>query len=267
MADRVLQMTTEEIREMIKSAPFHSGFRGDNLAPGMYTTLAMDLKMQIQRALLEANREWIRERLREKRAAWIAVVDGEVVDFSPDLDKYPQESDIQRICQTKGKFPFIFVNDRLMVAEESSSPWSKTEPSCFPPDDFYPTVRIEVSRMGLTSGTLPADLDTGAFPVFFNLEVLRSLELFRESVSDVPNQPEGERYWYVNRTFSIGLLAEDGAWRTAPIVSVACVLDWESTRFVAQNPSRVALVGRELLNKLRPTVTLRFSDKVTEVHY
>jgi hypothetical protein len=66
------------------------------------------------------------------------VVDGEVVASSPNIDEYPQHSDVLNVCEQKGKFPFIFDDERLLLIEESSSPWSATVYAT----DSYPTVDI-----------------------------------------------------------------------------------------------------------------------------
>jgi len=46
---------------------------------------------------------------------------------------------------------------------------------------------------------------------------------------------------------------------------VHCVPRWYSTPFVAINPNRVALIGRDILLKLGPKVSLDFKQHQTEI--
>ena len=191
------------------------------------------------------------------------VVDGEVVASSPDIDKYPQEADVLNICQQKGKFPFIFDDERCLLIEETSSPW----PPTVYVNDTYPTVRIEVSAAG-SSLNLVADLDTGAMEMFVDSEKLQSAGLIRLLPTDVPNRGFhlNQIYRRFRKRLSIGLAAEDGAVRSSSF-SVVCVQDWNNSPFVAINPNRAVLVGRRLFQKLQATIILKFANQVTEIGF
>jgi len=145
----------------IRFIQFPSGFIGENLTLEEYTNLSQEERFQLQCALLDVNREWLHRQFHLFGAAWIMVVDGEVVASSPNIDEYPQQSDVLNVCERKGKFPFIFDDERLLLIEESSSPWSATVYAT----DAYPTADIEVGSAGLRL-RLVADLDTGALDVF-----------------------------------------------------------------------------------------------------
>lgn len=265
MVDKMSQTAKKEPsppRGMVKLTRFPSGFIGENLPPDAYRSLNWQEKCGLQCAVVKMNKEWIRRRLEEKGAAWLVVVNGDVVGSSPRLDEYPGEAEVLQICGERGRFPFVFVDDRLMMVEELSSPWSQTRRS----DDRYPTARIEITHEGLRSGALLADMDTGAYPVFLRWQLASDLGLVQESPWDIlqrADHPAGQ-FIYVFKRLSVGLLADDGTLREARL-AVSCVHTWEP--FLDQNPNRVALVGRELLNRLKPTVILSFADQVTKVNY
>jgi hypothetical protein len=247
----------------IKFTTFPSGFVGENVTLEEYTSLSQEEKFQLQCALLDANSAWIRRRFQQMGAAWIMVIDGEVVASSPDIDEYPQESDVLRICQQQGVFPFIFDDERLLLTEESASPWSAT----VYPTDTYPTVEIEVRSTGLGL-RLAADFDTGALEVFVDLERLQAegvIQLFPTEVPS-PGFHLNRMYRRFRRTLSIGLVAADGTVRRSSL-SVVCVQNWSNCPFTTINPNRLALVGRRLLQRLQPTVILRFAHQVTEVGF
>ena len=221
---------------IIKFTHFSNGFIGENLTLEEYTNLSEEEKFQLQCTLLEANREWIHRKFQQIDAAWIMVVDGEVVASSSDIDKYPQESDVLKVCQQKGKFPFIFDDERRLLIEESSSPWSPTVYA----NDTYPTAWIEVSSAG-SSLNLVADLDTGAMEIFVGLRKLQSAGLIQLLPTDVPSRGFhlNQTYRRFRRRLSIGLVAEDGTVRSSSF-SVVCVQDWSNSPFVAINPNRGA---------------------------
>jgi hypothetical protein len=60
----------------------------------------------------------------------------------------------------------------------------------------------------------------------------------------------------------MGLVADDGTERSA-LHSVLCVFDWHLSPFVAVNPNRVALVGRDICLRLQPKITLDFANRQT----
>lgn len=247
----------------IKVTCFLSGFIGENLTLEEYTSLNQEEKFQLQCALLDANREWIQRKFQQTGAAWIMVVDGEVVASSPHIDAYPQEPDVLKVCEQEGKFPFIFDDERLLLIEESSSPWSATVYAT----DAYPTADIEVGSTGLRS-RLVADLDTGALDVFMDLDRLQSAGLIQISPTEVPNPGFhlNRIYRRFRRALSLGLVAEDGTVRSSSF-SVVCVQDWSNSPFVAINPNRTALIGRRVFQRLQPTITLRFTSQVTEISF
>ena len=46
---------------------------------------------------------------------------------------------------------------------------------------------------------------------------------------------------------------------------ICCVPQWHTSPFVAINPNRIALVGRDLMLKLKPKIALDFDKRQTEI--
>jgi hypothetical protein len=78
----------------LKPTRFPSGFVGENLFVQDYLALSHDERFDLQCALLDLNADWLKQTVDELGAAWVMVVDGEVVAWSPDVDQYPQEAEV-----------------------------------------------------------------------------------------------------------------------------------------------------------------------------
>ncbi|MFH1108066.1 MAG: hypothetical protein V1790_02560 [Planctomycetota bacterium] len=246
-----------------KRARPSTGFVGQNLTLTEYIALTQQQKLDLQLDVLEANREWIQQTFQQTGAAWFMVVDGEVVGSSTDIDEYPQEAAVLQICQRRGKFPFIFTDDRRLLVEENSSPWSRTEN----PGDTYPTVKIAI-RSDDSALSWTADFDTGAGIDFFDLGRLESCALIEILSTDVPQRGRhlDMEYWYFWKLLLIGLVPAAGPARYPPSpVNVRCVLKWDESPWVKINPDRSALMGRRLFHMLQPAVILRFATQTTDI--
>lgn len=252
-----------------KLTQFESGFVGENLTLEKFESLEEKEKTEIKSILWEKNRDWLSQKFHQLNAAWLTVIDGEVITFSSDIDKYPQESDVLHICQKKGKFPFIFVNEWFSMIEESSSAWARTT-NPLDPNDYYPTVEIQISPSRSTSGiNLIADFDSGAVEVYLDMD-----RLISEGLITPPKKWEevqigihlGERYAYFSRSLFIGIVSEERNIRRREF-QVRCVRNWDTSPFILINRSRTALVGRRIFHNLKPTVMLNFANRRTEVHF
>ena len=91
----------------------------------------------IKRQLKSDNRDWLSQHFRDLLAAWLMVVDGQVLTFGAALDDYPTSEQILEVCHRTGKFPFI--NEKALAIEESTSLWHPTKER----HDAYPTVSNE----------------------------------------------------------------------------------------------------------------------------
>jgi hypothetical protein len=248
---------------LLKPTRFPSEFVGENLIAQEYLALPQDDRFDLQCALLDLNADWLNQTFDELGAAWIMVVDGEVVAWSPDVDQYPQEAEVLAVCHETGKFPFVFDDERLLQIEEASTAWSATHY----PGDTYPTATIEVSAAGATVN-LTADFDSGALDLFFDLDELTSKGLVQMTPTEVPTRGFhlNKLYRRFRKTLQVGLVADDGTVRRQTM-SAICVQHWQASPFVDINPNRTALVGRRLFHLLQPTMTLNFAAQTTHVAF
>lgn len=94
-------------------------FVGENLLPEEYQSLSLDDRAALQWRLKERNHEWLKEQFSKRKAAWIAVVNDQVIASDKTLETRPLSAQILKLCNATGKFPFIFVNDEFITIEEN----------------------------------------------------------------------------------------------------------------------------------------------------
>ncbi|MDI6735759.1 MAG: hypothetical protein QME42_06140 [bacterium] len=233
-----------------------SGFVGKNLTLEKFSTLNEDQKIELKSNLWRENKDWLNHKFQELNAAWITVIDGKVKTFSSDIDEFPDESDILKICKDNdSKFPFIFDNPRFLMIEESH--WSET----IYPDDYYPTVPIQIKSPTSTKiRNYIADFDTGSSEIHMNRELLISEGLICISETDDidSNTHLGKNYAYCRKKFYVGIVTEKDEIKQTEL-SVVCVKDWGESPFVEINTSRLVLVGRRLFQKIKAIVLLDFT--------
>jgi hypothetical protein len=128
-------------------------FVGENLTLEEYERLSPEERGSLQWRLKEQNHQWLQEKFAALNAAWLVVVDGKVTASGTSLEDKPRQPQILEICQRAGKFPFVFVNDKFIVIEESASAWHTTTRV----GDYYPTLPV---KLGAVSG-VAGDFDTG----------------------------------------------------------------------------------------------------------
>jgi hypothetical protein len=107
-------------------------FVGENPSPEAYRKLTFDERGALSEQLKEENHQWLEEKFDTLKAAWLMVMDGEIIASGDHLKTYPQREQISEILARYGKQPFIFINDFLLAIEES---WHSTVYK----NDFYPT--------------------------------------------------------------------------------------------------------------------------------
>jgi hypothetical protein len=172
------------------------GFRTRNLSMKEYKRLSDSERSYFHALAREENVSWIESQLQEHRAGWLVVVNGRVIAHGENLDDYPDEIEIRRICEKMGEFPFVFVNDLLLAVEESATTWHQT----VHPDDYYPTLGLRLLSLDRArSAELVADFDTGALSTFAELDRLVSSGIIETSLFDVPHIAThlNRRYSYV----------------------------------------------------------------------
>lgn len=68
-----------------------------------------------KRRLKAQNREWLLQKFKELRAAWLMVMDGQVIASGTKLSQYPKKKQILAVCHQTGKFPFLFINEMVLA--------------------------------------------------------------------------------------------------------------------------------------------------------
>ncbi|MGH7596181.1 MAG: hypothetical protein ACREOI_07505 [bacterium] len=236
-------------------------FIGENLTLDEYERLSPKERGMLQRRLKEQNHLWLKNKFLELKAAWLVVIDGEVIDWGKSLKNLPMARQNVEVSQRTGKFPFVFINDDLMAIEESNSAWHATND----PGDYYPTLPVTLSSAS-NIVELVGDFDIGASGTFVDYDFLRDRNLIQAEVGDYYeisrhlNQP----YHGVAKSLRFQLSSKAGK-AFAFETMIYCVPDWHISPFVKINPDRVALVGRDLLLTLKPKVLLDFNKRQTEI--
>jgi hypothetical protein len=96
-------------------------FVGENLTLEEYEHLSLKERGLLNLRLQEKNHQWLQGKFSALKAAWLVVVDGEVIASGKTLKNKPRSPQISKICQRTGKFPFIFTDDKFMLIEEGIS--------------------------------------------------------------------------------------------------------------------------------------------------
>ncbi len=126
--------------QMAKSSEPKRQFIGKHLSLEEYRKLSFEERGELKRRLKEQNREWLEERFSNLHAAWLMVLDGEIIATGDSMLDYPRVEKIREIGARYDKRPFIFVNDLFIAIEESSVSWHPTVYH----HDFYPTVSLKL---------------------------------------------------------------------------------------------------------------------------
>ncbi len=57
---------------------------------------------------------WIDAELARRKATWMLVCGGEIIEASPSLDEYPAREHLLQLGQERGRIPFVFVRGPLI---------------------------------------------------------------------------------------------------------------------------------------------------------
>jgi len=231
-------------------------FVGENLMPAEYESLPLAERGLLALRLKEKNHPWLQEKFAALNAAWLVVVDGKVIASGKTLKDEPMPPQILEICRRTSKFPFVFINDIFLAVEESASTWHETDEL----GDFYPTLTVTLSSTQKTV-YIVGDFDTGAAPTFADYDFLVAQKLILSEPGDTLkasrhlNQP----YVCVSKIVRFKLSSHVAE------AKIYCVLNWRQSPFVAINPNRTALIGRDILLHLKPQVLLDFAKRQTQI--
>lgn len=113
-------------------------FVGENLTPEEFERLSLKERAMLNWRVKEQNYAWLQEQFAALNAAWLVVVDGEVIASGKTLENEPLSPQLSKICRRTGKFPFIFTNDKFMLIEEGIPSWHTTIQA----DGFYPALSV-----------------------------------------------------------------------------------------------------------------------------
>ncbi|MDZ7290104.1 MAG: hypothetical protein ONB44_01630 [candidate division KSB1 bacterium] len=252
-----------ESRQSETSAPtMAEKFVSANVSLAQYEAWTPEERFQYLNNAKKINANWIKKHLQELGAAWLMVVDGEVIAHGASIQHLPQEQEFDALCEKHGKYPFVFFNPRLFMIEEASA-WHQT----VEPDDAYPTVSVKLQS---TRGDLElvADFDTGAMDSYFDFDLLEQYGLLTQGPRDYEDESVhlGQNFRFITKP--LRLLVNDESGNSRKIVFFAfCIKNWHSSPFVTINPTRTALVGRSLFLMLAPVVHLDFATRNTKIDF
>jgi hypothetical protein len=139
-------------------------FQSKNPTIHEYRKLSAAQQLELWRVVRQKNLDWLTQTFSDLRAGWVMVIDGEVARYGASLGDFPSEDELIRIEQVSGKFPFVFLSDDLLAAEESAT-WAALPAA----GDFYPTLRLSLTG-DVGSMSLVADLDTGSRESFVDFD-------------------------------------------------------------------------------------------------
>ena len=245
----------------VMARPQGLAFAGENLALEEFERLSLKERAMLKRRLKDRNQHWLQEKFSALEAAWVMVLDGKVIASGKSLKDKPRPPQTVKISQRTGKFPFVFVNDKFITIEESASSWHKTAQA----GDYYPTLPITFCSAS-NSVEMIGDFDTGSSHTFVDYDFLLKQNIVRPAIGEEAETHLhlNERFDYFDKFLLIEFPSTSGEPRSLE-AWVSCVLDWNLSPFIAINPNRTALIGRDLMLELKPNLSLDFDKKRTEI--
>ncbi len=261
-AKQVVDVTLELVGQPDDDAPSVPPltFQGENPPFAEMVKLSEEERLRIMDELADINNDWLERKRVELGARWMLVVDGEVLAHGPTLANYPSQQELYEMCEKTGKM--LLLHEAPLLIEERSA-W---HPTIYPADS-YPTLPITFTGNN-QSADVVADFDTGSSDVCVDADVLQG-----QGIIQIPPFTPwrrathlGRDFWYTRMGVEISLTATDGSRRSA-VHRILCIRDWTQSPFVAVNPTRAALVGRDLCLQLQPTVALNFAQRETMLQW
>jgi hypothetical protein len=229
-----------------------------------YLALSDEEGEELKLTAYEKYRDWIYRELAKRRAQWILICGGKIIEWSPKLDDYPSREKRHAIGRQMGYAPWIFIANP--VIEESY--WA-----AIPDNDFYPSVSVgfgavnwnqqDIMQKGIQFDT---DLDTGSGNVILDYASLRSKNI-------VENQygKESESGLHLGRSNQCYILpiqvmiTDETEKAISKTMSAICVRNWQQSPFCLVNPFRKALVGRNLLYEFPLCIELDGGKRTTKI--
>ncbi len=229
-----------------------------------YINLPEDERAAIAFRAYKVLDRWIDQELKARRAKWMLVCGGKILESSPKLLEYPSREKLMALGKKSGLIPFVFIYKPLI--EESS--WPVIDDS-----DCYPTLSIMVGRFGITASKLlsegvevKADFDTGSPDLLLDYDQMVSNGVIDMIPIDQDHfRPHlGEFNRSVLVPITVGVTGTGGQTVTLELGAVF-VRNWRQSSLCFVNPSREALAGRNLLLEFPLKIELDGEKKITRV--
>jgi hypothetical protein len=218
---------------------------------------------------LQCRGQLVDAELARHKAAWVLLIGGAVVSSGPGLDSVPSKADVYWAAEQRGWAPFLFSVEPL-IEESAETPWTSTW-SVLAQDDSYPTIPVLLCHPAQPAPTSAAeglhflaDFDTGSPAVFLNQHDVRQCAVPLDNLMPMSRLHLGRPYHYVIPTVQLAIPTKAGQ-LCSDLFQVYAVRDWEHCPLTHVNPKRRALVGRDVLLRLRLEVTLNGRTRATTV--
>ncbi len=236
-------------------------FVGEHLTFEQYRQLSIKERGEHQRQLKAQNRRWLKEKFANLHAAWLMILDGEVIAFGDSLMDYPSTGKLREIGLHHGKRPFLIINELLVAIEESGGAWHSTVYR----NDYYPAVHLALHNDSAFL-EIAADFDTGAASSFadYDLLLLHSIIDSKEDEQTEGAQHLSQTFEYISK-FIIGEIKFPTGEVLRRELPILCVADWKNSPFININPQRTALAGRNIFLELQPAILLDFANRRTKM--
>ncbi|MGH7457067.1 MAG: hypothetical protein ACRENG_37300, partial [bacterium] len=232
---QAIAVLNESRQREAAAQPAEEKFESANVSLAQYDAWSPEERFQYLNNAKKINANWIRKHLQDLSAAWLMVIDGQVIAHGASIQHLPQEQEFGALCEKHGKYPFVFFNPRLFIIEEASA-WHRT----VEPDDAYPTVAVKLqSAQGALD--LVADFDTGAIDSYFDL--LTQHGLVKQSHRDYEDESAhlGQNFRFIAKPLRLSVEDQSGNSRETGFFAF-CIKNWHGSPFVVINPTRTALV-------------------------
>lgn len=260
LRQKISELVEQQVESLTDEDPFQVSFTE-------FTSMGEKEQDELRCAALRRYGRWVDGELERREVAWILVVGGEVVDYGTDLGTLPTKTDAYRAAQQKGLAPFLFTKEP--VVEEGPAPSPTSIWSALAPDDAYPTLSILVARPDLPDTALVlqalrvfADFDTGSPAVFLSQDDVRNCGVNLDNLMPLTRFHLGRPYHYVIPTMRVAVPTQANTLPSA-VFQVYAVRDWSNSPLTLVNPSRRALMGRNMLLRLGLEVNLNGRTRST----
>ncbi|MEP7340378.1 MAG: hypothetical protein ABI977_21790 [Acidobacteriota bacterium] len=229
-----------------------------------YLALSDEVRDAITLRAYQTLHSWIEKELEKRRAEWLLVCGGEILESSPTLTNYPSDDKLMQIGQERDRIPFVFVRSPLI--EESH--WSMIEPT-----DFYPTIPLtiaaagtEIEQISAKGIEVTADFDSGSPRMLVNYELMSFHQIIHRQPVNIAHSGShlGQWYRYHILPILISERKEDGDFITRELAAL-CIRNWRLSPLCRINPNREALAGRNLLLEFPLRLELTGAERVTRV--